>query len=89
MDSLLEAFTVELVHSHPVPAAQLKDERMLGMVMRDLQRSGTYRSWVGWLSLKAVSARVGFVLARSYKAATIGHAQARHGMPKNEGKSRA
>lgn len=65
VDSRLEAFTMQLIRSHPMSAAKLSDVELLAMVMRNLTQSQAMRFELQWLSLKAVSARVGFVPAKN------------------------
>ena len=65
VDSRLEAFTMQLIHSSPMSAAKLSNVELLAMVMRNLTQSQAMRFELQWLSLKAVSARVGFVPAKN------------------------
>ncbi len=65
VDSRLEAFTIQLIHSSPMPAANLSNVQSLDRVIRSLTQSQAIQFELHWLSLKAVSARVGFVPAKN------------------------
>ncbi len=65
VDSRLEAFTIQLIHSSPMPATNLSNVQSLARVIRSLTQSQAIRFELQWLSLKAVSSRVGFVPAKN------------------------
>lgn len=65
VDSRMEAFTMQLIDSSPMPAAKIANVELLSLVMRNLAQSQAMRFELHWLSLKAVSSRVGFVPAKN------------------------